>query len=439
MVIASGGYYVDFNYLFFLVMWLRTTYKKTIWDIVDTYRKNNGERKYTLVHSPGEIIYADVVLTSWVEIKNVLLLSGNNYLWLRKHPFVLNYVHKMIDMFGVWSIWSQYIAWTSPLLLSVEKEMASLHKKQAVVVFPSAFTANLWLIGTLLSQLCLATKEELVVCSDALNHASIIDGIQKAQQQLGDKRDSLQKIIFAHNDTVDLQNKLSIHKGKNIVIIVESIYSMGWDGIHLQKICDIAQEMDALVILDETNTVFAMGAHGAGYADVLGLADSVDIVVWSWWKAGGSIGWYCACSQEVAIMLKTGLSRPFTFTTANSIPDLATVEAVATLLKTADWDEIMKKFVEINKYAREQLQIAEFDIWASSSHIIPIMIRDTTRANNIAEALLLEDKIYIQPINFPTVARWEERFRITFTPYHTKEHVDHFIECLKKQYNQQPA
>jgi 5-aminolevulinate synthase len=347
--------------------------------------------------------------------QDITMWCTNDYLGMSQHPKVLKASIDAILKMGAGSGGTRNIGGTNLPIVELEKELADLHNRESALVFTSGYIANDASLSTLARLL-----PDCIFFSDEENHASIIEGI---------KRSGAEKYIFKHNNAQHLEeliSKVDIKRPK--IIVFESAYSM--DGLvsPIQDICNIAKKYNALTYLDEVHTVGLYGERGAGMANKLGVADKIDIIQGTLAKAFGVIGGYISAKSEIIDAIRSYASG-FIFTT--SLPPSVTSAALASIkhLKTHNLER--KTLQEQVNYTKKKLLEAKVNIIDNDSHIIPILINDPIKAEQASQRLLQEFNIYLQHINYPTVKRGTERLRITPTPFHTNEMIDHFVYALK--------
>jgi 5-aminolevulinate synthase len=346
--------------------------------------------------------------------KEIVIWCSNDYLGMGTHPDVVKIMHQALDQDGAGSGGTRNIGGTHHWHTKLEEELAQLHKKDRALLFTSGYVANEAGLSTLASKL-----PNCVVLSDAQNHASMIHGIRYSKAE---------KKIFRHNDVNHLEELLKdlpIHQPK--IIAFESVYSMAGDIAPIKNICALAKKYNALTYIDEVHAVGLYGPDGGGIVDELGLQSDIDILCANFGKAIGVLGGYIAASEETIDFIRSHAS-PFIFTT--SLPPAITAGALASIQHIRkDMTERMQMHQKVS-LLKSKLRKTPIDFLDSESHIIPIMVRNAEKCKAISDALLKDHQIYIQPINYPTVPKGEERLRITVTPYHTTEMIDHLIKSL---------
>ncbi|MGI4775490.1 MAG: 5-aminolevulinate synthase, partial [Janthinobacterium lividum] len=346
--------------------------------------------------------------------RKIVMWCINDYLGMSRHPDVIAASQEALTEHGVGSGGTRNIGGNNSYVVELERELAQLHNKESALVFTSGYVAN----DTTLSSLS-KIMPGLVFFSDQLNHASIIAGIcnSKAEKQVYDHLN-----VF-HLE--ELLKKTDIDRPK--IIVFESAYSM--DGLFspIDEICKLAKKYNALTFIDEVHTVGLYGKQGAGVADMLGLADKIDIIQGTLAKAYGTIGGYITGSNKIVDAVR--LTAPgFIFTT--SLPPIISAAARASVLhlkKSAVEREMHQNVVAKVKKSFKEANINYFD---NQSHIIPIIIGDPLKVKEASEMLLNRFDIYVQHINFPTVSKGTERLRIIPTPNHTDSMIRELTQAL---------
>lgn len=356
---------------------------------------------------------------------------ANDYLGMGNNPVVLETMHRTLDRYGAGAGGTRNIAGNSALHLSLEKELASLHRKPAALVFSSCYVANDATLSTLGAKL-----PGLVYFSDASNHASMIQGIRHS---------GAKKVIFKHNDLEDLESKLKMWPRETPKIIAfESVYSMCGSIGPIKEICDLAEKYGALTFLDEVHAVGLYGPRGAGVAEHLdfnahleagqnskaikgSVMDRVDIITGTLGKAYGTVGGYVAGSKNFVDMIRS-YAPGFIFTTSLPPATVAGARASVIYQKYHMGDRALKQ-INVRK-VKEKLAAIDIPVVPGPSHIIPVLVGNAGLAKAASDKLLVEHGIYVQAINYPTVAVGEERLRVTVTPRHTSEQIDGLVKAL---------
>jgi 5-aminolevulinate synthase len=354
--------------------------------------------------------------------KKVKVWCSNDYLGMSQHPKVLTAMHKALDEAGAGSGGTRNISGTTHYHVELETELADLHGKEAALLFTSAYVANDTTLATLQKLLPGA-----VIFSDANNHASMISGICNGG---GEKR------IFAHNDMYDLERQLastSYHQPK--IIAFESIYSMDGTIAPIRTVCRLAKRYNALTYLDEVHAVGLYGAHGAGIAEHANVMDQIDIINGTLAKGFGVMGGYIASCRDICDAIRS-YAPGFIFTTSLAPTLVAGALASVRHLKFSAMERVLHQ--ERSATLKNRLKNVGVEVLENSSHIVPVVVGCPIHCKRITDALLERYDIYVQPINFPTVARGTERLRLTPTPFHSHEDIDCLASALASLWAEYP-
>ena len=350
--------------------------------------------------------------------KEISVWCGNDYLGMGQHPVVLAAMHEALDATGAGSGGTRNISGTTVYHKRLEAELADLHGKEAALVFTSAYIANDATLSTLPKLF-----PGLIIYSDALNHASMIEGV---------RRNGGAKRIFRHNDVAHLRALLEADDpAAPKLIAFESIYSMDGDFGPIKAICDLADEFNALTYIDEVHAVGMYGPRGAGVAERDGLMHRIDIINGTMAKAFGVFGGYIAASTKMVDAIRS-YAPGFIFTT--SLPPAVAAGCAASIafLKTAEGQKLRDAQQLYARILKTRLKALGMPIIDHGSHIVPVHIGHPVHCKMISDMLLENHGIYAQPINFPTVPRGTERLRFTPSPVHTPKDIDALVRAMDR-------
>jgi len=348
------------------------------------------------------------------EKRSITVWCSNDYLGMGQHPSVLAAMHEAIDTVGAGSGGTRNISGTTHYHVELEAELADLHGKEAALLFTSAYVANDATLSTLVKLLPGA-----VIFSDEKNHASMIEGIRHGG---GPKR------IWRHNDLDDLEAKLQeFDRNTPKIIAFESVYSMDGHIAPIGAVCDLAEKYGAITYLDEVHAVGLYGPRGGGIAERDGVMARVDIINGTLAKGFGVMGGYIAGSSDLCDAIRCFASG-FIFTTSLA-PALA-AGALASIRHLKNSDLERARLQKRAKELKQRLTDADLPVVPNPSHIVPVIVGDPVHCKAVTDALLEHYGIYVQPINYPTVARGTERIRLTPSPVHTDAQMDYLVQSL---------
>jgi 5-aminolevulinate synthase len=344
----------------------------------------------------------------------VTVWCGNDYLGMGQHPEVLAAMHDALDATGAGSGGTRNISGTTLYHKALEAELADLHGKEAALLFTSAYIANDATLSTLPKLF-----PGLIIYSDELNHASMIEGI---------RRNGGAKRVFRHNDVDHLRDLLAADDpNAPKVIAFESIYSMDGDFGPMQEICDLAEEFGALTYLDEVHAVGMYGPRGGGVAERDRLAHRIDIINGTLAKAYGVMGGYIAASAKMCDAIRS-YAPGFIFTT--SLPP-AVAAGAATSVRLLKADQLRREQHQTQaKILKMRFKGLGLPLIDHGSHIVPVIVGDPKHTKQLSDMLLEDHGIYVQPINFPTVPRGTERLRFTPSPVHGPKEIDALVKAM---------
>ncbi|MFT7441553.1 MAG: 5-aminolevulinate synthase [Sulfitobacter sp.] len=331
-----------------------------------------------------------------------------------QHPVVLDAMHAALDATGAGSGGTRNISGTTVYHKRLEAELSDLHGKEEALLFTSAYIANDATLSTLPRLF-----PGLIIYSDALNHASMIEGI---------RRNGGEKRIFKHNDLDDLRRIMAADDTDTPKLIAfESVYSMDGDFAPIEAICDLADEFGALTYIDEVHAVGMYGPRGGGIAERDGLAHRVDIINGTLAKAFGVMGGYIAASTKMCDAVRS-YAPGFIFTT--SIPPAVAAGAAASVAHLKTDQNLRDEQKTQAKILKTRLRGLGLPIIDHGSHIVPLIVGDPVHTQKLSDMLLQEHAMYVQPINFPTVPRGTERLRFTPSPVHGPKEMDALVKAL---------
>ncbi len=349
------------------------------------------------------------------EPRDVVVWCSNDYLGQGQNPVIIEAMHRAIDEAGSGSGGTRNISGTTHYHVELEAELASLHSKEASLLFTSGYVSNEAALATLQTIL-----PGLIVFSDELNHASMIAGIRHG----GGPRK-----IFRHNDLAHLEELLADAPADAPKLVAfESVYSMDGDIADIGATAALAKKYGALTYLDEVHAVGLYGAHGGGVSERDGVANQIDIIEGTLGKAFGVMGGYIAADAVLVDAIRSHASG-FIFTT--SLPPALTAGALASIRWLKTHDEVRQRHQERAATLKARLTAAGLPVMPSVSHIVPILVGDPVHCKLVSDMLLAEHSIYVQPINYPTVPRGTERLRFTPTPFHTDAMMTDLTSALE--------
>lgn len=348
-----------------------------------------------------------------IQGKTLLNFCSNNYLGLANNPEMKKAAIEAIEKYGIGPGAVRTIAGTMSLHKKLEEKLAEFKKAEAVITFQTGFVANLAVIPALVG-------ENDLIFSDELNHASIIDGCRLSKAEV---------IRFAHANPADLEEKLkAAPKDKKKLVITDGVFSMDGDIAPLDKIYEVTSKYDAMLMVDDAHGEGVLGNSGRGIVDHFGLHGKVDVEVGTMSKAFGVMGGLAAGKKEVIEWLSQR-GRPFLFSSAMTIPDVAACIAAVGLLEKSE--NLVKKLWENADYLRAGLKKLGFDTGDSISPIIPLMLGEAKLAQDMSRELFNEG-LFAKAIVYPTVPQGKARIRIMNSAGHEKHHLDRALEIFEK-------
>ena len=352
--------------------------------------------------------------------QDVTVWCSNDYLGMGQHPEVLQAMHDELDKSGAGAGGTRNISGTMHVHRQLELELADLHGKEDALLFTSGYVSNWAALSTLASKL-----PGCVVFSDALNHASMIEGIRHSRAKCH---------VFKHNDAEDLDRLLSQYDASVPKLVAfESVYSMDGDIAPIKEICEVAKKHGAMTYIDEVHAVGMYGARGGGVAEREGLMDELTVIEGTLAKAYGVVGGYIAASKALCDFVRSFASG-FIFTTA--LPPAIAAGALASVKHLKESPFERKRQQERVAKVRAALRATGIPQLENPSHIIPVMVGDAKKAKMISDWLMEHHGIYVQPINYPTVPVGTERLRITPSPVHSDDDIERLVVALSDIWSQ---
>ncbi|WP_234567610.1 glycine C-acetyltransferase [Rhodohalobacter sp. 614A] len=385
-----------------------TFLKDNLRDELDQIKKDGLYKDERVITTPqGAVIKT-------TQGKEVINFCANNYLGLSSHPRVIEAAKKTVDEYGYGMSSVRFICGTQTIHKELEEKIAEFLGMEDAILYAAAFDANGGVFEPLLGP-------EDAIISDQLNHASIIDGVRLCKAQ---------RYVYKHNDMNDLEEKLKEASDvRTKVIATDGVFSMDGTIAQLDKICDLADKYDALVMSDECHSTGFVGKTGRGvheYRDVMGR---IDIITGTLGKAlGGASGGFTASHKEVVEILRQR-SRPYLF--SNTLAPAITGASIEVLNLLSETTELRDKLESNTTYFREKMTDAGFDIKPGSHPIVPVMLYEAKLAQDFAEKLL-EKGIYVIGFFYPVVPKGQARIRVQLSAAHEKEHLDQAVEAFSE-------
>ena len=354
------------------------------------------------------------------EVNDVTVWCSNDYLGMGQNQLVIDAMCEAVKRTGTGAGGTRNISGTNHDHLLLEAELADLHGKEAALLFTSGYVSNWAALSTLGSRL-----KDCVILSDSGNHASMIEGIRHSRAT---------KVIWNHNDVADLEAKLAaLPADVPKIVAFESVYSMDGDIAPISQIVEVAEKYGAMTYLDEVHGVGLYGPRGGGVAEQEGLMERITLIEGTLGKAFGVVGGYITGSASLCDFIRSFASG-FIFTTALPPAVAAAARTSIAHLKVSQIERQQQR-AQVAKL-RAGLDRAGIPHMMNDSHIVPVMNKDPVKTKMLADYLMLEWGIYVQPINYPTVPKGTERLRFTPSPLHTDADIDHLLNALTSLWKQ---
>jgi len=348
--------------------------------------------------------------------RRIQVWCTNDYLGMSQNPKAMEAQIASTRRHGTGNGGSRNIAGTSEAHVDLERRLASWHRAPRALVFSSGYVANFETLSTLL-----VAVPETVVFSDSLNHRSLIEGIRASGNP---------KHVFPHNDVRALEELLSRYDAERPKMIVfESVYSMDGDIAPIREICDLADRYNAMTYLDETHAIGVNGPTGAGICEEIGEYRPT-FLQGVFGKAVGTTGGYVA-GPDTALDYVRSHAPGFIFTTTIPRSSLDATRQSLDVIQSSEGVELRRALRENAARMRAALHAADIDFIDAESHLVPVLVPGGERVKRISRRLLDEFDIYVQPINYPSVAKGGERFRVTVAPFRTQRQIEGFVHALR--------
>jgi glycine C-acetyltransferase len=380
--------------------------------LVQRLREEIKEIKDSGLYKTERIIESPQGAEIKVNGKKVLNFCANNYLGLSSHPKTLKAAHHYLDNRGYGMSSVRFICGTQDIHKELEKKLATFLGTEDTILYVAAFDANGGVFEPLFN-------EKDAIISDALNHASIIDGVRLCKAQ---------RYRYEHNNMQDLEEKLKESSGlRSRIIVTDGVFSMDGTIAQLDKICDLADKYDAIVMVDESHATGFVGKTGRGTHEYRGVLGRIDIITGTLGKAlGGASGGFTSGRKEIIDILRQR-SRPYLF--SNTLAPSITGASIAVIDMLSETTELRDKLERNTTYFRSKMTEAGFDIKPGEHPIVPIMLYDSVLASTFADRLLKEG-IYVIGFFFPVVPKGQARIRVQISAAHETEHLDKAIKAF---------
>jgi len=377
-------------------------------------QKELQEIKDAGLYKQERIIESEQGAEITVNGRKVLNFCANNYLGLSSHPAVIEAAHRTVDSRGYGMSSVRFICGTQDIHKELEEKLSKFLGTEDTILYVACFDANGGVFEPLLG-------EDDAIISDELNHASIIDGVRLCKARRG---------RYKHNDMADLETQLKANMdARTRIIVTDSVFSMDGTIAQLDKICDLADKYDALVMIDESHSSGFMGATGRGVHELCGVMGRIDIITGTMGKAlGGASGGFTSGKKEIVDMLRQR-SRPYLF--SNSLAPSIVGATIAVLDMLSETTALRDKLEENTLYFRQRMTTAGFDIKPGTHPICPLMLYDAVIAQKFAAAML-EEGIYVTGFFYPVVPKGQARIRVQISAGHERHHLDKAIDSFIK-------
>lgn len=388
-----------------------SSFKKTLDERLAEIRTAGLYKTERTITSPQG---AEISVTPSVGVGHVLNLCANNYLGLANHPDIVAAAKRGLDQQGYGMASVRFICGTQDLHKNLERAISGFFGTEDTILYSSCFDANGGLFETLLD-------EQDAVISDALNHASLIDGIRLCKAR---------RFRYAHSDMGDLEAQLKEAASCRLrLIVTDGVFSMDGDLAKLDQIVDLADRYDAAVIVDDSHATGVIGGKGRGTPDHYGVAERVDIITSTLGKAlGGAAGGFTTGRREIVELLRQR-SRPYLF--SNSLPPVIAAAALAAVKFVAESDVLRRTLRENAQFFREALTALGFTLVPGSHPIIPVMLGEATLATRMADTLL-KDGVYVVGFSYPVVPKGQARIRVQMSAAHTRAQLERAVDAFAK-------
>ncbi len=383
-------------------------------DARSVYQKTINEIRDAGLYKAERVIVTPQAASIGVGDKKVLNFCANNYLGLSSHPKVIEAAHQAIETHGFGMSSVRFICGTQDLHKTLEKKLSDFFQTEDTILYSSCFDANGGLFETLLG-------EEDAIISDALNHASIIDGIRLCKAE---------RHRYPNGDMEALEKALKETQGKRLrMVATDGVFSMDGYLAKLDVICDLAEKYKAMVMVDDSHASGFIGKTGRGTPEHFGVQKRIDVMTSTLGKAlGGAAGGFTTGKKEIVELLRQR-SRPYLF--SNSIPPSIAGASIAVVDLLSSTTELRDRLMDNAKRFREGMESAGFTVKKGETPIVPIMLGDARLAQDLAAAML-EENIYVIGFSFPVVPKGEARIRVQLSAGHTREHVDQAIAAFTR-------